>query len=212
MVKHSYISTKGRRRAGGASPKVVAIWTGACACEIYPAPAWPDREPGGRDFFNEEEDNTDASEMKQAIRELDNGVVVHKITLAPEINPEDKQAFTREVMKELGDDKGLDLRWWAVEHNNTQHHHIHVVVLGKDKSWREVRLDKRDYDRIKEYGDRHLERRQPYEMEQARLESVSAKSRSADSCAINSVKLSARANKGRNGAAVDAWKNCTGAA
>jgi type IV secretory pathway VirD2 relaxase len=95
---------------------------------------------------------------------------VHKITLAPEINPGDKKAFTREVMKKLGSEKGLDLQWMAVEHNNTDHHHIHVVILGKDKNGTDVRIDKKDYDKIKDYGDRYLERVHPLELERARTE------------------------------------------
>ena len=86
-------------------------------------------------MFNEQEDRLDAKEMKKAIKELgDSRVVVHKLTLAPEINPQDKKAFTREVMSKLGQDMGRDLRWFGVEHNNTDHHHIHVVVLGKDRN------------------------------------------------------------------------------
>jgi hypothetical protein len=100
----------------------------------------------------------------------DSKVIVHKITLAPEINPADKKAFTREVMHRLGSEKGLDLQWMAVEHNNTDHHHIHVVVLGKDQNGKDVRFDKKDYDRIKEYGDRFLERCHPLELEKARSE------------------------------------------
>jgi hypothetical protein len=130
-----------------------------------------DREKGGREFFGEGDDELSARRLRKAVREMaDANVVVHKVTLAPEINPADKKAFTREVMKELGSEKGLDLNWFAVEHNNTEHHHIHVVILGKDKNGRDVRIDKRDYDKIKEYGDRHLERVHPLEMERARAD------------------------------------------
>lgn len=168
VVRHSYISTRNQRSK---SPKVVAIGKALAHVKYIQHRPGPDREEGGRNFFNESEDHADAREMRQAIRELGgNGVVVHKITLAPEISPEDKRAFTREVMEGLGNEKGLDLRWWAVEHNNTAHHHVHVVILGKDKSGREVRLEKRDYNRIKEYGDRHLERLYPEEMERAKVE------------------------------------------
>jgi type IV secretory pathway VirD2 relaxase len=130
-----------------------------------------DREPGGREFFDELEDRLDDKALRRAIKEQqDSRVVVHKLTLAPEINPEDKRQFTREVMERLSSEKGLDLKWMAVEHNNTRHHHIHVVVLGKDKNGKDVRFDKRDYDRIKEYGDRYLERWHPLELERSRAE------------------------------------------
>jgi hypothetical protein len=130
----------------------------------------PDREKGGREMFNERDD-VDAQEMRKAVRELgDSQVVVHKLTLAPEINPADKKAFTREVMQNLGRDMGRDLNWFAVEHSNTDHHHIHVVVLGKDRNGTDVRIDLRQIDKAKEYGDRYLERCHPLELERSRRE------------------------------------------
>ncbi len=57
-------------------------------------------------------------------------------------------------MQKLGGEKGLDLQWVGVEHNNTNHHHINVVVFGKDKNGKDVRIDKKDYPKIKDYGDR----------------------------------------------------------
>lgn len=130
----------------------------------------PDRERGGREMFNERDD-VDAQQMREAIRELeDSRVVIHKLTLAPEINPEDKKAFTREVMENLSRDLGRDLEWLGVIHNNTEHHHIHVVVLGKDRNGTDVRIDLRDIDKVKEYGDRYLERWHPKELERSRRE------------------------------------------
>jgi hypothetical protein len=130
-----------------------------------------DREDGGREMFDDQDDRLGARAMQKAIREnQDSKVVVHKLTLAPEIDPEDQKAFTREVMQKLGRDKGLDLRWVGVEHRNTAHHHIHVVVMGKDKTGKDVRFDKKDYDRLKEYGDRYLERMHPFELEKSRTD------------------------------------------
>jgi len=44
-------------------------------------------------MFNER-DQVDAQEMRDAIKELGGSrVVVHKLTLAPEINPADKKAL-----------------------------------------------------------------------------------------------------------------------
>jgi len=54
------------------------------------------------------------------------------------VTPEDKIGYTREVMKNLSRHKGSDLEWFAVAHDNTDHHHIHVVVLGKDRNGIEV--------------------------------------------------------------------------
>lgn len=172
VLRHKYISARQREsRVKGKSPKLAAVERSLAHVKYIQHRPGEDREKGGRDMFNETEEKLDPKALRKAIRELGNSkVVVHKITLAPEINPGDKRAFTREVMDQLAREKGLDLKWVAVEHNNTDHHHIHVVVLGEDKQGKEVRIDKRDYPKMKEWGDRYLERCHPLEMERAREE------------------------------------------
>jgi type IV secretory pathway VirD2 relaxase len=166
VVKHRYIAGRGR----GSGGKVVALGKALAHVKYIQHRPGPDREQGGREMFNER-DQVDAREMREAIKELDGSrVVVHKLTLAPEINPADKKAFTREVMDNLGRDMGRDLNWFAVQHNNTDHHHIHVVVLGKDRNGTDVRIDLKHIDKVKEYGDRYLERCHPLELERSRRE------------------------------------------
>ena len=168
VVKHKYIPG---RRGGRGVVKSVSIGKAIAHIKYIQHRPGPDREPGGREFFNEREDGINRAEMREAVRKLgDNRVVVHKLTLAPEINPEDKKAFTRDVMENLSRDMGRDLQWYGVEHNNTDHHHIHVVVLGEDRNGSEVRISLKEIDKVKEYGDRYLERWHPRELEQSRKE------------------------------------------
>lgn len=163
VIKHKYIAGRGR------SGNVVPISKALAHVKYIQHRPGPDKEKGGRELFNEENERLDAREMRQAIREAGGDrVVIHKLTLAPEINPQDKVAFTREVMSNLGKDMGRDLRWFGVEHNNTDHHHIHVVVLGKDSNGTEVKIGLKDIDRAKEHGDRYLERWHPKELERSR--------------------------------------------
>lgn len=116
---------------------------------------------GSREVFTDQEDVADMRGLRRRIREYEgNGVVIHKLTISPEINANDPKEFTREVMQKLGSEKGLDLEWYAVCHRNTEHHHVHVVVLPKDREGRVVRFDKSDYVRLKEIGDGYLERTQ----------------------------------------------------
>lgn len=167
VVRHKYIAGRGPRSGG----KVVAIGKALAHVKYIQHRPGPDREKGGREMFDERNDRVDAREMREAIRELEgNRVLVHKLTLAPEINPQDKKAFTREVMGNLSRDMGRDLQWYGVEHNNTEHHHIHVVVLGEDRNGSEVRITLKEIDKVKEYGDRYLERWHPRELERSRRE------------------------------------------
>jgi len=168
VIKHRYIPGRRKQSQGG---NVVSIGKALAHVNYIQHRPGEDREPGGREMFNEHGDQIDAKEMRKAIRELgDSRVVVHKLTLAPEINPQDKKAFTREVMQKLGQDMGRDLQWFGVEHNNTDHHHIHVVVLGRDSNGTEVRIGLKDIDKARDHGERYLERCHPHELERARRE------------------------------------------
>lgn len=172
VIKHSYISARDRQsRNAGKPPKVAAVGRALAHLKYIQHRPGEDRGDGGREFFGEADDELSARRLRKAVREMrDSKVVVHKLTLAPEINPADKKAFTREVMQKIAEGKGQDFVWMAVEHGNTEHHHIHVVILGKDKNGKDVRIDKKDYDKLKDYGDRFLERQHPLEFERARVE------------------------------------------
>lgn len=163
IVRHSYISVRSKRKSGLGvkAARALAIGTALGHVKYIQHRPGKDLEKGGREFFTDEDDSYDARELRQELREYEGqGVVIHKLTLSPEVSPNDPKEFTREVMQQLGDEKGLDLRWHAVVHRNTDHPHIHVVVMPKDKDGQFVRLDKKDYEIIKDYGDRYLERTQ----------------------------------------------------
>lgn len=170
VVRHQYFSRRDRQSMGHAkAPKLVAVERALAHVKYIQHRPGEDRgDETGREMFNDEEDNLDSKVMRKKIRQQENNkVVAHKLTLSPEIAPADKKAYTREVLKELGKDKGLDLEWVGVAHENTEHHHIHVVILGKDKNGRAVKIDKADYSKIREFGDRYMERVHPLEYERA---------------------------------------------
>lgn len=172
VVIHSYISARDKKsRVAGRSPKVVAVARAIAHVKYIQHRPGDDKPEDGRTFFDETEENLDGRSLRKAIRELEESkVVAHKLTLSPEVEPLDKKEYTREIMEQLAAEKGQTLKWMAVEHNNTAHHHIHVVILGKDKDGKSVRIDKDDYPKIREWGDRHLERTRPIEFAHAREE------------------------------------------
>ncbi len=85
------------------------------------------------------------------------GYLAHRLMLSPpeDLRPDDLRDLARHVMRELAHDKGQRLHWVAVEHRNTGHPHVHIVLCGggeRDGMVREVRLDRGDHARIKEDG------------------------------------------------------------
>jgi len=96
----------------------------------------------------------------EAYRLLDqhqaHGYLAHRLMLSPpeDMRPDDLRDFTRHVLRELERDKGRCLHWVAVEHRNTIHPHVHIVLAGGagEGHRRELRLDRADHARIKEDG------------------------------------------------------------
>ncbi|MBP9811283.1 hypothetical protein KBF38_23455 [bacterium] len=128
--------------------------------------AGPDRGGGdGRPIFDASlRTDIGSDEVKRGFREVledsnqRSPLVAHKLILSPGLNAVDLKDYTREIMDKLGSEKGLDLTWYAVKHENTENNHAHVVVLGLDKNGVEVSFNRRDLDRIRDIGDRYIER------------------------------------------------------
>lgn len=140
VVIHSYISARDKKsRVAGRSPKVVAVARAIAHVKYIQHRPGDDKPPDGRSFFDETEENLDGRSLRKAIRELeDSKVVAHKLTLSPEVEPLDKQEYTREIMQKLAAEKGQELKWFAVEHNNTAHQHIHVEKKRKRNARKEI--------------------------------------------------------------------------
>jgi len=171
VVIHDYISARDRKSRvhGRSAAKRVAVERALAHVKYIQHRPGDDRTLEGRKFFTDKEENLDGRALRKAIKELeDSKVVIHKLTLAPEIDPKNQREYTREVLEKLAAEKGQDLTWFAVEHKNTAHHHIHVVILGEDKKGKSVRIEKDDYAKLRDWGERYLERVQPFELERAR--------------------------------------------
>jgi hypothetical protein len=150
VVKHSYM--KGMQKVARAKAHVNYIQ--------YRNGEDRGKEP--RAFFDEKREGILGREVKEGI-EKDSGKVVHKLILSPGVEGVDVKAYTRQVMHDLGREKGLDLNWAAVVHTNTDNPHAHVVVMGKDQNGREVQLRLDDCRAMRESGDRYLARHHEFD-------------------------------------------------
>ncbi len=80
--------------------------------------------------FNRESDGIDVA------RQLDGWQCagderVFKLIVSPEFGDRvDLSRLTRQLIEQMGEDLGTNLEWVAVEHHNTEHPHVHVVVRG----------------------------------------------------------------------------------
>ncbi len=110
-------------------------------------------------FLNADREGISGREVQAHIRnQNERGVVIHRIVLSPGMDGVDMTEYTRFVMDELERSKGQDLDYFATEHQNTDHDHMHVVLMGTGKNGGQVRLYREQYRVIREAGDRYLER------------------------------------------------------
>lgn len=126
----------------------------------------PDLEQGGREFFDDEDGEIKQADVRNWVKKQYPGhnVVIHKLTLAPDINlnDDDEQSYTRHMMQELSDKLGQDLDWKAVVHHNTSHHHMHILISPRDKAGGEVRITKDDCNHLERASDDYISREYPY--------------------------------------------------
>lgn len=150
VVKGSYIKGATRLAKAGAHINYIQYRSG------------DDREDGPRKFFDDGREGITGREVKDDLAK-DGGKYVHKLILSPGVDGVDIKAYSRAVLANVGRAKGVDLNWRAIEHNNTDHSHAHVVIFGKDKLGKEVQFDRDDFALMREFGDRYLERNHEFE-------------------------------------------------
>lgn len=120
-----------------------------------------DKEEKDRTFFNGDSAGIAPAELRDTISTIKTrGVLFHKLIISPCEDVSDLQAFTKDLMENLGRQKGLDLTYWGIVHRNTKHPHVHVVLLAKDKNGRMVRLNRSDYKFLRESGEKLLGKNQ----------------------------------------------------
>lgn len=91
----------------------------------------------------------------------------------------DLRAFTRDLMEQAERDLGTRLDWVAVDHWNTEHPHVHVIVRGKVEDGRDLVIS-RDYishgmrSRAQEFLTQELEPRTDHEIRQSLAREVEA--------------------------------------
>lgn len=93
----------------------------------------PDETRADRSLFDAEQEQIQRRDAVTDIMEHGSSSVrYHKIVLSPADyeHVEDFRAWTREIMADLEERKGIYLHWYAVQHHNTDHPHVHVVLAG----------------------------------------------------------------------------------
>lgn len=97
-----------------------------------------------RDFFDRNRDGIERKEVQRVMLEnTGDRVAMQKLMLSPGDNRVNIREYTRDSMEALEKRMGYELDWYGVTHENTDHHHAHVVIAGKIPGY-ERRLEQRE--------------------------------------------------------------------
>ena len=102
--------------------------------------------------------------MDEVMDHTSTSVNYHKIVLSPDEKEPvaDWREWTREVMDDLQEKQGRELHWYAVNHDNTDNPHVHVVLAGAGENLETgktepVKMYTQDYQLLRESGHEHSE-------------------------------------------------------
>ena len=127
----------------------------------------PQEKPEDRYIFSSEDEHV---QRKDAVIDMmlhtANNVLYHKIILSPgeQEHVADFRQWTRDIMSDLQERKGVELHWYAVVHahprENTDEPHVHLVLASDGDSLQTgqmemVRMDGNDYAFLRARGREH---------------------------------------------------------
>ncbi len=110
----------------------------------------PERKFYGRDGERSRDDVVDSIMQNRG-----KDAAMFKIILSPKQNELAHIPYAKEIMERFEEKSGIKTDWSMVEHKNTQHHHVHIVMPGKDVEGHSYRLEKEHLDMLKEIANEY---------------------------------------------------------
>lgn len=95
---------------------------------------------GEKPHFFEESKRDQPSSFLEAIPEEKR---IFKFIISPENKIDDLETYTRDVMKQAGRCIREKIQWVGVVHENTDNHHVHVIVRGVTRDGKDLTIDPR---------------------------------------------------------------------
>lgn len=126
----------------------------------------PEEEREDRAIFTKDADEIERRVALDAIMRQGSAVArYHKLMLSPAQDEPvlDLRDWTRRVMADLEQKKGLRLTWYAVQHRNTNNPHVHIVIAGAGvvpsiEMPLAVRIGRDDFAFLRRVGREHSDR------------------------------------------------------
>lgn len=113
-------------------------------------------EEKSRTFFSRDKEGFDKKEVsKTMIEERGRYAAMFMIILSPKQNELDHMEYTREIMERWEKETKIVTNWRAVKHANTQYHHVHIEIPGRDVNGRSIRINRGHLEKLRELANEH---------------------------------------------------------
>lgn len=114
-----------------------------------------DRDEPERKFYGRDGERSRDDVIDSVMRNRGEHAAMFKIILSPKQNELNHIQYATEIMRRFEEHTGIKTDWSLVEHRNTQYHHVHIVMPGKDMDGRSFRLEQEHLDWFREIANEY---------------------------------------------------------
>ena len=108
-----------------------------------------------RKFYGRDGERTREDVANTMLRNRGDKAAMFKIILSPKQNELNHIEYAKEIMRRFEEKTGIITDWALVEHRNTEHHHVHIVMPGRDMDGISYRLEKEHLDLLRELANEY---------------------------------------------------------
>jgi hypothetical protein len=114
-----------------------------------------DRDEPERKFYGRDGERSRDDVIDTVMKNHGDEAAMFKIILSPKQNELNHILYTAEIMRRFEEQTGIKTDWSLVEHKNTQHHHVHIVMPGRDMDGNSFRLEDEHLDLLRELANEY---------------------------------------------------------
>lgn len=114
-----------------------------------------DRDEAERKFYSRDGERLRDEVIHTLMVNRGEHAAMFKIILSPKQNELDHVEYTREIMRRFEEKSRIVTDWSFVQHQNTEHHHVHIVMPGRDVNGESFRLEKEDLNLLREIANEY---------------------------------------------------------
>lgn len=108
-----------------------------------------------RKFYGRNGERSRENVIESVMENRGEKAAMFKIILSPKQNELNHVEYTSEIMRRFEEKTGILTDWSLVQHKNTEYHHVHIVMPGKDMDGREYRIEREDLDLLRELANEY---------------------------------------------------------